>query len=120
MLSPPAPRVLCPPAPLVDQDFTPHFELALYRFAAEGRALTEDRRNTGAADPGAWLKLADGWEPGREPAAFAAAWLRTWDDLKTARPLRPNMIRHRLSACIWPDACLPPADRFFKRARPRR
>jgi hypothetical protein len=76
----------------------------------------------GAADPGAWLKLADltiAPLDADAAAAWSAAYTRTMTELERARPLQPNRIAHHLSGCIWPDAILPPADRHFKAKKKR-
>lgn len=104
-------------ADLIDHDFKPDFELPLYRLTERGRALAEERRDAGKADPDAWLKLADLVIEAPDAAvedAYFAAWKRAAAELKNAQPLNRNCIAHRLSGCIWPDAVLPKADRHFK------
>ena len=70
--------------------------------------MTEGRNHIAAlkaaADPGAWLKLADltiAPLDADAAAAWSAAYTRTMTELERARPLQPNRIAHHLSGCIW-------------------
>jgi len=102
-------------ADLIDHDYQPDFELPLYHLTASGKALAEERRDKGKADPDAWLKLASlviKAPDAKAENAYYIAWEQTITELKYAKPLQVNCIKHNLSACTWPNTVLPKRDRY--------
>jgi len=93
-------------ADLVDHDYKHGYESPLYRLTASGKALAEERRDKGKADPDAWLKLAKRVRQFKTAeavyAAYADAWQKENEAQPNAKPLQANRIKHHLSADISP------------------
>ncbi len=107
---------------LVESGYQPNVEIPLWKLTERGADLAEQRRDSGTANPGAWREVAarqsHKWPvPVEIIEIYYAAFQMAESELEAARPLKPNMIAHGLSGRLYPDACLPKADRYFKQSR---
>ena len=99
-----------PIAGLVEDAFRKDFELPLYRLTAEGRALAEERRDTGKADVKAWKTLKDRLNLTTSRTDLSERTINTLSvtreaalhRLEHAHPLQTSRVKHPVGD-IWPE-----------------
>lgn len=97
-------------AGLVEDAFRKGFELPLYRLTAEGRALAEERRDTGKADMEAWKTLKDRLNLTTSRTDLSERTINTLSvtreaalhRLEHAHPLQTSRVKHPVGD-IWPE-----------------